>query len=189
MNWITDQTGVSEDEYKAQAEASTPKLEAQSGSNDGHQHDFDFEYGTWKAVLLKRLTHPLANSDAWVEYDGTSVVQRLWNGRANFGVLEVDGPAGPIEGLTLRLYHPESQQWRLYWANSRDGALQTPTIGQFNSSRGEFFDPEFSTNPIFLRFILSDPIQLISDRGSMLLPDWGKTWEPNWVGTFTRSNP
>ena len=186
VNWITDQTRVSEEEFKTQAEASTPKLDPKSGSNEDHQHDFDFEYGTWKAHL-KRLTHPLANSDSWVEYDGTSVVQKHWNGRANFGVLEVEGPAGHIEGLTLRLYNPESRQWRLYWANSRDGILQTPTIGQCSGNRGEFFDQEdFEGKSILVRFIFSDLAADSFRTEQSFSPDWGKTWEPNWVGTFTR---
>jgi len=189
VNWITDQTRVSEEEFKTQAEASTPKLDPKSGSNDDHQHDFDFEYGTWKAHL-KRLTHPLANSDSWVEYDGTSVVQKHWNGRANFGVLEVEGPAGHIEGLTLRLYNPESRQWRLYWANSKDGTLQTPAVGQCSGNRGEFFDQEdFVGKSILVRFIFSDLAADSFRTEQSFSPDWGKTWEPNWVGTFTRSTP
>jgi hypothetical protein len=185
VNWITDQTRVSEEEFKAQAESSTPKLDPPTGHDN--QHDFDFEYGTWKAHL-KRLTHPLAGSDAWVEYDGTSVVQKLWNGRANFGELNVDGPAGHIEGLTLRLYNPESHQWRLYWANGKDGVLSTPTIGQFaNNSFGEFFDQEdFSNKSIFVRFIFSDVTPNEFRTEQSFSPDWAKTWESNWIGTFTR---
>lgn len=188
VNWITDQTRVSEDEYKTAAEASTPKLEPASSAND-HQHDFDFEYGNWKAHL-KRLTKPLANSDSWVEFDGTSVVQKLWNGRANFGILEVESPTGHIEGLTLRLYNPESHQWRLYWANSKDGSLQTPTIGQFLGALGEFFDQEeFGSKSIFVRFTFSDVSGNAFRTEQSFSPDWGKTWETNWVATFTRLAP
>ena len=185
VNWITDQTRVSEEEFKAQAEASTPKLAPTTGHDN--QHDFDFECGTWKAHL-KRLTHPLSGSNAWVEYEGTSVVQKHWNGRANFGILEVEGPAGHIEGLTLRLYNPESHQWRLYWANSKDGSLSTPTIGQFSSNaRGEFFDQEdFQNKSIFVRFVFSDVRPNEFQTEQAFSPDWGKTWEPNWIGTFTR---
>src|SRR3954449_12406578 len=66
------------------------------------QHDFDFEIGTWK-THLRRLVHPLSGSTSWVEYEGTTVVRRVWNGRANLVELEVDGPAGHIEALSLRL--------------------------------------------------------------------------------------
>jgi hypothetical protein len=195
VNWITDQTRVSEEEFKEQADAVTPKIDslkpdspAAPSGPDG-QHDFDFEFGSWKAHL-KRLTHPLTGSDAWVEYDGTSIVQKLWNGRANLGELELDGPAGHIEGLTLRLYNPQSHQWRLYWANSRDAILNTPTIGGFSDGCGEFFDQEdFQGKSIFVRFTFSDVTSNSFRTEQSFSPDWGKTWEPNWIGSFTRTSP
>src|SRR5262245_22965147 len=72
-----------------------------SAPRDG-QHDFDFEIGTWK-THLKRLQHPLTGSSTWVEYDGSTVVRKVWNGRANLVELDVNGPAGHIEALSLRL--------------------------------------------------------------------------------------
>src|SRR2546422_2183951 len=105
------------------------------------QHDFDFEIGTWK-THLKRLQHPLTGSTTWVEYDGTTVVRKVWNGRANLVELEVDGPAGQIEGLSLRLYNPESHQWSLNFSNSAGGSMSQPTIGGFKNGRGEFVDQE-----------------------------------------------
>src|SRR6266566_934396 len=57
------------------------------------QHDFDFETGTWK-THLRRLLHPLTGSTTWAEYEGTTFVRKVWNGRANLLVLEVDGPKG-----------------------------------------------------------------------------------------------
>src|SRR5678816_3417055 len=59
----------------ASSQQQTPK------SRDG-QHDFDFEIGTWK-THLKRLLRPLTGSTTWVEYEGTTVVRKVWNGRAN----------------------------------------------------------------------------------------------------------
>ena len=65
------------------------------------QHDFDFEFGAWKAHISRRLK-PLTGSTNWVEYEGTSIVRKVWNGRANLGELEVSGPSGQIQGLSLR---------------------------------------------------------------------------------------
>ena len=61
------------------------------------QHDFDFEFGAW-AVHISRLQHPLTGSTSWVEYDGTSIVRKIWGGRANQKGFEVDGPGGHLEG-------------------------------------------------------------------------------------------
>ena len=81
------------------------------------QHDFDFEIGTWK-THLRRLQQPLTGSTNWVEYDGTTVVRKVWNGRANLVELEARGPAGSIEALSLRLYNPASRQWSLISATA-----------------------------------------------------------------------
>src|SRR5213083_955492 len=74
------------------------------------QHDFDFEIGTWKTHVRRRL-HPLTGSTTWTEMEGTTVVRKVWNGRGNLVELVADGLAGHFEGLSLRLYNPQSQQW------------------------------------------------------------------------------
>jgi hypothetical protein len=150
------------------------------------QHDFDFEVGTWK-THLSRLLHPLSGSTKWVEYEGTTVVRSIWNGRANLVELEVDGPAGHIEGLSLRLYNPQSRQWGLHFANGNDGTLGQPAIGEFQNGRGEFYDQEtLNGRSILVRFVISDVSpnschfeQAFSDNG-------GQTWEVNWIATDTR---
>ena len=76
-------------------------------------HDFDFEIGSWK-IHLKRLMHPLTGSTTWVEFDGTSVTRKIWDGRSQLEELETDNAtSGHIEGLTLRLYNPDSHQWSM----------------------------------------------------------------------------
>jgi hypothetical protein len=80
-------------------------------------HDFDFEIGTW-ITRVSRLTHPLTGSTTWVEFDGTSVVRKVWDGRANLVELDVTGPSGHIEALSMRLYNPEAHQWSLNFSNS-----------------------------------------------------------------------
>ena len=65
---------------------------AQTTQRDG-QHDFDFEIGAWK-THLRRLLRPLTGSTTWVEYEGTTVVRKVWNGRANLVELKAAGPAG-----------------------------------------------------------------------------------------------
>lgn len=150
------------------------------------QHDFDFEIGTWH-THLKRLLHPLTGSTTWVEYEGTTVVRMVWNGRANLVELEADGPAGHIEGLNLRLYNPQSHQWSLNFANSNGGTLSQPTIGEFKNGRGEFFDQEpFNGRTIFVRFVISDITPNSCRFEQAFSDDGGKTWEVNWIATDTR---
>ena len=122
----------------------------------GGEHDFDFEFGSWK-THISRLVHPLSGSTTWVEYEGTSVVRKVWDGRANLLELEVSGPAGHIEALSLRLYNPESRQWSLNFSNRNVGALGQPTIGEFKNGRGEFYDQEsLDGRAILVRFVISE---------------------------------
>lgn len=155
-------------------------------ARDG-QHDFDFEIGKWK-THLRRLLHPLTGSTTWVEYEGTTVVRKVWNGRANLVELDVDGAAGHIEALSLRLYNPESHQWSLNFANSRGGTLGQPTIGEFKNGRGEFFDQEtFNGRAILVRFVISDITPNSCRFEQAFSADGGKTWEVNWIATDTRA--
>jgi hypothetical protein len=145
------------------------------------QHDFDFELGSWK-IHLKRLLHPLTGSTTWVEFDGTSGTRKVWDGRSQIEEFEVDSPTGHVEGLTLRLYHPDSHQWYLYWANSKDGVLGTPTVGEFKNGRGEFYDQElYNGRMILLRFIWSGTTSSSPHFEQSFSDDGGKTWEVNWI--------
>jgi hypothetical protein len=100
---------------------------------------------------------PLTGSTKWVEYEGTTIVRKIWDGRANLVELVADGPAGHFEGLNLRLYNPQSRQWSLNFAGSKSGTLSQPTIGEFNNGRGEFFSQEtLNGRAILVRFVISD---------------------------------
>jgi hypothetical protein len=165
--------------------ASAVSLQHTLPERDG-QHDFDFEIGTWQ-THLRRLVHPMTGSTTWVEYEGTSVVRRIWNGRANLVELEVDGPSSHIEGLNLRLYNPESHQWSLNFANSKSGTLGPPTLGEFKNGRGEFYDQEtLNGRTILVRFVISDITPNSCRFEQAFSDDGGKTWEVNWIATDTR---
>ena len=166
-------------------DTSSANLQQTAKQRDG-QHDFDFEIGTWKTHLRRRL-RPLTGSNTWVEYDGTTVVRKVWNGRANLVELEVDGPAGHIEGLALRLYNPESRQWSLNYSNSASGTMSEPVIGEFRNGRGEFFGKDLlNGRAIFVRFIISDITPTSCHFEQSFSDDGGKTWESNWIAIDTR---
>jgi hypothetical protein len=158
---------------------------AVSETHDG-QHDFDFEIGTWK-IHLKKLLHPLTGSTTWVEFDGTSVTRKVWNGKANLEEFETDGSAGHIEGMTLRLYNPDAHQWNLYWGTSKAGALGIPTTGEFKNGRGEFYDQEpINGRAILVRFVWSEITPNSAHFEQSFSDDGGKTWEVNWITDQTR---
>ncbi len=161
------------------------KAPAQPAAHDG-QHDFDFEIGSWK-IHLKRLVKPLTGSNTWVEFDGTSVTRKVWDGRSDLEEFKTEGPTGTVEGLTLRLYNPDSHQWSLYWANSKTGAMGVPTIGEFKNGVGEFFDQEvINGRSIFVRYIWSGITPTTAHFEQSYSDDGGKTWEVNWITDQTR---
>jgi hypothetical protein len=156
-----------------------------SKTRDG-QHDFDFNIGTWN-THIKRLQHPLTGSNTWVELNGTVVVQKVWNGRAQLEEIEADGPTGHFEGLTLFLYNPQSHQWNQNFASSSGGTLSVPTVGEFKDGRGEFFDQEpFNGRTILVRVVWSNISPNSHQFEQSFSDDGGKTWEPNFVATLTR---
>ncbi|WP_183573698.1 hypothetical protein HDF18_08090 [Mucilaginibacter sp. X5P1] len=156
-----------------------------TAERDG-QHDFDFNIGVWK-THIRRLLHPLTGSNDWVDLNGTVHVRKVLNGRAQLEEIEADGSTGHFEGLTLFLYHPEAHQWAQYFANSEEGILNQPQIGEFKDGQGEFFDQElFNGRSILVRMVWSDVTSDSHHVEQSFSNDGGKTWEPNFVATLTR---
>jgi hypothetical protein len=185
VNWITTDTRVKDESAQQSSDALRSGVQYPPSEQDG-QHDFDFEIGSWK-IHLSRLQDRLAGSTTWVEFDGTSVTRKVWKGRANLEEFETDSSQGHIEGLTLRLYNPQTRQWSIYWANSNDGILGQPMIGEFRNGRGEFFDQEpWKGRAVFVRFIWSKTGTKSPHFEQSYSDDGGRTWEVNWITDQTR---
>src|ERR1044072_8113128 len=153
--------------------------------SDG-QHDFDFEIGTWK-TQLRRLQRPLSGTTNWLEDDGTTGGRKVLEGRAKLVELKVNGPAGRLEGLSLRLYNPQTRKWSLNFANISNGELTIPSVGEFKDGRGEFYnDDTYNGRAITVKFVI---IKITDDQyrfEQSFSDDGGKTWELNWIATDTR---
>ncbi|HEV8329855.1 MAG TPA: hypothetical protein VGQ22_00420 [Steroidobacteraceae bacterium] len=153
-------------------------------AHDGGEHDFDFNFGVWR-TRVTRLERPLSGSQRWLEYQGIATVRKVWSGRASLFELDVQGAAGRIEGMGLRLYDPRSQQWNLNWASAADGALTPPMIGRFAQGHGEFLDHElFDGRGILARNSFSDITPTSARFQQAFSTDGGRSWETNWVMTF-----
>jgi hypothetical protein len=114
-------------------------------------------------------------------------VRSVSNGRANLVELVAEGPAGHFEGVSLRLYNPETHQWSLNFSNIRAGTLSQPMIGEFKNGRGEFYDQEpLDGRAIYVRFVISDITSDSCRFEQAFSDDGGKTWEVNWIATDTR---
>ena len=186
---MTDLTRISEDSVKPYVAPTAVPADSNAATveRDG-QHDFDFIFGDWRYHLKRRL-NPLTGSTKWVEYEGTGHGIKIWNGRANLDEFEGDGAAGHIEGLTLRTYNPKTHQWSLYWANSKDGKVVVPQIGQFKDGRGEFYAQDMlNGKSIYIRFVWTNTTTSMPHFEQSFSDDGGKTWEANWITDSTRLN-
>ena len=158
---------------------------ADVAQRDG-QHDFDFIFGRWK-IHMKRRSHGANGADTWTEFDGYGLYRSIWDGRANLNEFEADSPSGHIEGLTLRTYNPQTHQWSLYWASSRDGILAPPQVGQFRDGRGEFYAQDvLDGRSILVRYVWSKTTADSAHFEQAFSNDGGKSWDVNWISDMVR---
>lgn len=172
---------------QAPLEVTKSPVAEKPATRDG-SHDFDFEIGKWKVKNSRLINSP--NGPAWIHFDGTSDARKVWNGRADLLELESDAPSGHSEGLILRLYNPESHQWSVTFASSRDGALSVPSIGEFTNGRGEFYAQENVGGKMQLTRSIISAITPTSYRLEQATSDdGGRTWQVNWISEHTRISP
>lgn len=157
---------------------------AQSAAPRDGLHDFDFLMRSWN-VHLRKLLHPLTGSTEWIEYEGTSVMTKIWDDRANmedFKVTSLDKRLH-MDAQTLRLYNPETHQWSIYLAYAAKGQLpMPPVVGSFKDGRGEFYDAEdFDGRAIIVRYVWTQPTPTTARMEQSFSPDWGRSWEVNWI--------
>ena len=167
---------------------SDPSIARQGAAppRDG-QADFDWELGTWR-TSVRVLAEPLSDSaDRWLEFEGTSVVRPLMDGRANVVELRVSGAAGEIAGLNLRLYEPATQRWSATFASLRDGQLTPSVFGGFHDGVGEFHgDDDLGGRPITVRFVIERDGADRATFTQAFSADEGTTWQTNWVAVDER---
>ncbi len=149
--------------------------------------DFDFLMGNWK-VRHRRLRQRLNGCQDWEVFEGTSTARKLLNGLGNIDENVMEREAGRMEGVSLRLYNPESHEWSIYWASSLGGgSLGSPQIGAFKDGRGEFYNWEpFEGRMVLTRYIWSDITENSAHWEQAFSTDAGQTWETNWMNDFTR---
>jgi hypothetical protein len=150
--------------------------------------DFDWEIGNWTTRVKVRSNPLSAEAPVWVDYEGTSVVKPLLDGRANFVELSVKGASGQIEGGSLRLYGSKSGQWSLNYANLSNGLLTSPVYGGFDArGRGMFYGPDtLDGRAILVRFVITRVSPNEARFEQAYSADGGVTWEDNWIAVDTR---
>ena len=156
------------------------------GGQAAGQGDFDFDLGRWK-THSSRLLHPLTGSTTWADMDGTTVVKKVWGGRANLAEYKADGSEGHLELLSLRWFNPATHEWNLDFATPSVGTLGIPGVGQFRNGRGEFYDYELiNGRSVLVRFSIWGITHDTAQSEQAFSADGGKTWEVNWINRYTR---
>jgi hypothetical protein len=151
----------------------------------GGAGDFDWEIGAWNTQV--RVRAPLSDEAAWTEFRGTSIVHAFADGRSNLVDLNVANGERRIEGVSLRLYNPQTQQWSLHFASMRDGVLTAPVYGGFENGRGVFYGQDTVEGGVVLvRFVISDITANSARFVQSYSADGGQTWIDNWIAIDTR---
>jgi hypothetical protein len=162
-------------------------------SKTSSQNDFDFLAGKW-TMDNKRLKTRLNNSTEWIEYKSTDEnFGILLNGLGNLDIYrttfnQVNNK--PYEGITLRLFNPETRLWSLYWVDSNLGVLDPPVVGSFEGNIGTFYCKDvFQGKKILVMFKWdkTDPENPVWSQA--FSEDNGKTWEMNMTNVSHRINP
>jgi len=157
----------------------------QHQARDGRT-DFDFEVGRWR-VHSRRLRGVLQGSAAWEEFEGISVARKVLGGLGMIDEITNELASGPIQGMTVRLFDPQTQEWSVYFAESVHGVMTPPLIGGFNEGRGVFHAHEvIAGKHIFTRYIWSDITPIAYRWEQAFSRDGGNTWETNWIQDHVR---
>jgi hypothetical protein len=151
------------------------------------KHDFDFLHGSW-TIHNRYLKERLKGSEEWLEFAARADVEPLLNGFGQIDRYSAVRHGARVEGMTLRLFNPETGEWTLHWADTvRTGVLQPPMIGRFMGGVGKFFGEEtVGGKPVLCRFHWTRTSDGSPRWEQAFSDDRGKTWEINWVMTLKR---
>jgi hypothetical protein len=170
--------------------ASAPSPAVSRDNAPAAVHDFDFLVGHWRSHHRK-LRERLANNHEWIEFDGTLEMHKLMDGYSNVDDNMFEVPGEPYRGVGLRAFDAKSQQWSIWWLDSRmpQAPLDPPVKGSFQNGVGTFYaDDTLRGKPVRLRFVWSGITGNSCHWEQALSADGGKTWETNWIMDFVRDH-
>jgi hypothetical protein len=143
--------------------------------------DFDFFVGKWK-LHNRTLKKKPDNTIEWQEFESTQEMHTILNGLGNIDNFLAERNGKPFEGMTLRLFNPQTRLWSIYWADSNFGVLGLPpVVGSFENNVGHFFSKDTYDDKNIItvyRWDARDWDKPIWSQASS--HDNGETWTWNW---------
>jgi hypothetical protein len=147
--------------------------------------DFDFLPGRWHIANRKLVDTLDPACDEWEEFGADSEARAMLGGAGNVDHFTTDG----YEGFSLRLYDPEHDVWKIWWASTaRPGRLDPPVEGRFVDGRARFeCEDVLNGVPLRVRFDWSEMTGDSALWEQSFSFDGGETWKLNWVMRLTRT--
>jgi hypothetical protein len=157
-----------------------------TASETSSKNDFDYLIGNWN-IRNRTLKEPLAGSDEWEEFDATQEFRLILLGLGNVDIFHCELDGKPFEGLTVRLFDPQTRLWTIYWADSNAMTLDDGKVGSFDGDEGEFFGREVvADKDVIVKFRWDKRHLEAPIYGRAFSADAGRTWEWNWYSNFSR---
>jgi hypothetical protein len=156
-----------------------------TASEASSRHDFDYLVGSWN-IRNRTLKEPLTGSDEWQEFDATQEFRLVLLGLGNFDIFHAELDGKTFEGLTVRLFDPQTRLWTIYWADSSEGRLDGGKVGSFDGDTGDFFGREVvGGKDLIVRFHWDKRSPKAPIYSRAFSADAGQTWEWNWYSSFS----
>jgi hypothetical protein len=167
------------------------KASATSSTND-----FDYLDGKWK-MYNRKLNKRLVGCTDWTLFESDDINYKILVGTANmdtYSTTHMPGPGGTpgdgklFEGITLRLFNPQTRLWSIYWvASTSGGVLDPPVVGSFENNVGHFFcKDKFNGQDIIVVFRWDARDKDKPVWSQAFSTDKGRTWEWNHYNVSIR---
>jgi len=154
----------------------------------GGARDFDFEVGSWWVHHRTLKKHPDGGQE-WVEFEGKSSNHQIMGGLTNIEDNEFFVDGGVRRGVAIRSYDPKTEQWAIWWLDSRYplGPLEPPVVGRFENGTGKFYsDDVVNEQKVRTRYVWGEITPTTARWEQATSKDSGNTWETNWIMQFER---
>jgi hypothetical protein len=117
------------------------------------------------------------------------VSRTILGGLGHIEQVTLERASGVTGELAVRLFDPQTQQWRIYVADSSNGFEAWPVIGACKDGRIEGYAYEPWEGTYIFRHVIWSKITATSFHWEQAFSaDGGATWETNWIADFVRSD-